>query len=247
MGIIVTDGAVSIGAYQYDGVVAKIGEGTSWTSATGTYSTIQETVNAASAGNTIVLASASILMSDAEVAANGISITKSLTITGEENDSTSTIVRVTDQGITASRVFTINASSSDININNMAIMGGDISVNDDTANFGGGIYITAGSVALDTVIVTGSKALSGGGLYSAGNSVVITITDSELSYNSATRFGGAIYCYSSLEISASTISYNSADHSGGGISIMTGDVDISSSTISHNTSSGSGGGNRSRE
>ena len=69
-----TSSAITRGAYQYDGVVAKNGGATSWTGSSDVYTTIEAAYDAASTGNTILLAETPILES-------GINLDESKTIT----------------------------------------------------------------------------------------------------------------------------------------------------------------------
>lgn len=94
-----------------------------------------------------------------------LSITKSLTIDGANSAGSGThvTVQVTVPGVTASRVFFLNASDT-VSISNMTIKGGDISGNGNTdAGTGGGIYLRSGTLNLSNSTVSGSKAFSGGG------------------------------------------------------------------------------------
>ncbi len=232
---------ISIGAYQYDGLVAKIGSATSWTTGvlgTDVFTTIQSAVNVAS--DTIYLAATSIMLSSTEVYLGGIIINSSVTLTGENGDSSSTIVRVPTPGSggTASRVFYISVGTS--TIENMTIQGGDIS-GESVAKDGGSIYIEAGTLNLDNVEISGANADSGGGIYIAGGT--LTITDSTISNNSATHKGGGIYNAGTLTVINSTISGNATmGDNGGGIYNSNGTLTITSSTISDNEAGGDGGG-----
>jgi hypothetical protein len=143
-------------------------------------------------------------------------IDKTITIQGENSDSTSTIVRVEkpyadnpgSNVATKSRVFNINASGATVNISNMTIKGGDVSSSSD---YGGGIYVSAGTLNLDNATVTGSKAYNGGGIYVAGGDPVGTLNldNSTVSNSEAIKFGGGIYSSGTLNINNSTINGNS--------------------------------------
>ena len=264
-----TSSTITRGAYQYNGVVAKIGSGTSWTGGSSTYSTIQSAVDAASSGNTVVLAGTAILI---ETDGSDIEVDIDETLTIEGAGATSTIVRVATPGAggTVSRVFNINASGKIVNIQDMTIKGGDISANGETAaGYGGGIYVAAGTLNLNTTTVTGSKAYHGGGIYNEGTitnivnssitgntagdegggiwneGTITTISRSTISSNESTGGkGGAIYTYATIgTITNVTISDNTSDTWGGGICLDVGAaiVTINNSTIANNQGTLGGG------
>jgi len=200
-------------------------------------------------------------------------ITDSVTIDGDD-DGTDVTVRVKSIGADGStfRVFHINASGQTINISNMTIQGGDISRESGAADScGGGIYMAAGTLALNKVTVASSVAKNGGGIYNNGAATIssstvsrnianqkgggvynseggtLNLTDSTISSNTAASGGGGIYARDNSEIHNSTISGNAAGTDGGGVYFSKSlDADkehtISNSTISGNTASNNGGG-----
>jgi hypothetical protein len=116
---------------------------------------------------------------------------------------------------------------------------------------GGGLYVNGGSLTIASSTIAsnqgtggaggagrGSGAGQGGGLY---NNATLTVSNSTLSGNSATHYGGGIYNYSgTLTVSNSTLSGNTA-YSGGGIfNYYT--LTVSNSTLFGNSATGSGGG-----
>ena len=167
--------------------------------------------------------------------AKEISITDSITLTGSSADNVTVQVTKPGEGGTASRVFNIDAEEETVTISNMTIKGGDVSSLMST-RVGGSVYIEAGVVNLNSVIVTGSYAEYGGGIYNGGT---ITITDSTISSNSAERGGGGIDNGGTITITDSTISSNSAGEGGG---IYNGEIiTITDSTISSNSAERGGG------
>ena len=159
-----------------------------------------------------------------------------LTINGGDG----VIVKVTTPGTSTYRVFEINASDKTINISKMTIQGGDISEEGlAPAGYGGGVYIAAGTINLDAVTISGSKAYRGGGIYNAAT--IETLTTSTISENATSGeggHGGGIYNTGTLNISNSTIFSNTAEYVGGGIYFSgTSTVcTIKDSTIAENTS-----------
>jgi CSLREA domain-containing protein len=109
---------------------------------------------------------------------------------------------------------------------------------------GGAVYAgSTNDVNVTNCVISGNKAVgmvgvlaTGGGLMSGGN---VTLTDSDVSSNSAKWQGGGIYC-ASITVEHSTISDNSGA-TGGGI-YAHGKVDMSQSTISGNHALGDGSG-----
>ncbi len=197
-------------------------------------------------------------------------ITDSVTIDGTNiatgNDVT---VQVTTPGSSNFRVFNINASGETVTIENMTVMGGDMSGQSTANAYGGSIYIASGTVNIDHMTVSGSKAKFGGGIYS-DTGTFLNIDSSSISDNSASGNGGGISSNGTLTITSSTISNNIVGTGGigggicpgdGGLTIIDsticgntagigggisanfcGTITIISSTISENTSSSGGGG-----
>ncbi|MCA9054042.1 MAG: right-handed parallel beta-helix repeat-containing protein, partial [Planctomycetaceae bacterium] len=73
------------------------------------------------------------------------------------------------------------------------------------------------------------------------SSIALSITNSTLSGNTSSGFGGGLYSDDDLTVIGSTIAGNNADR-GGGIAVTGGTVVISNSTISGNTADDIGGG-----
>jgi len=202
--------------------------------------------------------------SDIVTIASELSISSiGMTINGYNNTSGNNVtVQVTTPGTSTYRVFNINASGKTVNISNMTIKGGDIysAGNYEPSHSGGGLSLIAGTLNLNTVTVSGSKASLGGGIniVSTG-ATTLTMTNTTVENNIA-EWGGGIYqedysAASLLTIDNSTISGNTAitgDGDGGyGGGLCTYDntttttviatVDISNSTISDNKAANGGG------
>jgi fibronectin-binding autotransporter adhesin len=138
---------------------------------------------------------------------------------------------------TNSRVFNIDAAGKTVNISNMTIQGGDISNLDYTLYYGGSIYILAGTVNLDSVTVSESKATHAGGIYNNGT---LTLTDSTITNNIAKNSGGGIYNRDVLILVDSIVSKNTAQ-AGGGINSINY-LSLTNSTVKENSAGGAGGG-----
>jgi len=158
------------------------------------------------------------------------------------DDGTDVTVQVTTPGTSAFRVFHFNVEMNTSSISNMIIRGGDISKEAD--NDGGSIYNEDGTLSLDNVTVSDSKADYGGGIYSGAT---LSISNSTITGNTSTVCGGGIYNGIEATITSivhTTISNNEAGEEGGGgiYNYDTGMITwIRRSTISGNTSDLGGG------
>ncbi|XP_064390017.1 uncharacterized protein LOC135337926 [Halichondria panicea] len=108
--------------------------------------------------------------------------------------------------------------------------------------YGGAIYVASGSnVSISNCELTNNSAgWNGGAIYVRSSSV--SISGSTLTNNSADKFGGAIDVYSSnVSISDSMLKNNTADNSGGAIGIFKGSVTISDSNLTNNRANSNSG------
>ncbi|MBW1743728.1 MAG: right-handed parallel beta-helix repeat-containing protein [Deltaproteobacteria bacterium] len=198
---------------------ASIVLGDTW-NVPGDYLTIQGAVDAASDGDTIVIASGTYNEYD-------ITIDKSLTIQGAGMGIT--IV----EGQYMGRVF---------NIGNYTVEMSDMTIQNGKATTDGGGILQGGSLTLTNCVISGNEAgRFGGGI---GFSGVLTMTNCTVSGNKA-RFGGALglgFCGgANVTMTNCTISGNTADSLGGGIYTLCNYFNLTNCTISENIG-GSGGG-----
>jgi CSLREA domain-containing protein len=101
---------------------------------------------------------------------------------------------------------------------------------------GGGIHNT-GTLTVTNSTVSGNSASRGGGIYNTGT---LTVTNSTVSNNTS---GGGISNSGNLTVNNSTISNNSSPNGDGGGIANSGDLTVNNSTISNNSSpNGEGGG-----
>ena len=113
-------------------------------------------------------------------------------------------------------------------------------VNGSVTGDGGGINNTGtGSVTLTNSTVSGNTASNFGGAIRGLGSV--TLTNSTVSGNTAVVFGGGIFGNGSVTLTNSTVSGNTAVVSGGGI-YSDGSVTLTNSTVSGNTAINDAGG-----
>jgi hypothetical protein len=241
-----TSSAITRGAYQYNGIVAKIGTATSWTTGAN-YTTIDDAYNAASSGNIIELAGTAIFES-------GIVLDESKTITIKRDDalSATTYVQAAQTSGTATdRVFII--TNGTVTLEDMTVRYGNVAGN------GGGINIyrpnTTSELNINNVMISENIAEGGGGIYveSGASLISVNITNSTINENTATDNlgGGGIFSYDvaggnlDLYIGNSTISGNIASHEwgkGGGIYHDYSTHILENSTISGNSAGLVGGG-----
>jgi hypothetical protein len=116
---------------------------------------------------------------------------------------------------------------------------------------GGGAWVY-GSATFAQSQLNGNSTFSnaqygtGGGLYFrasfGGAPVSATLTDTDVSSNSADSDGGGIGAGGDLHITRSTVSGNSANKDGGAIGQFGGNLDIADSTLTGNIALGRGGG-----
>lgn len=140
-------------------------------------------------------------------------------------------------GINFTRLFYVNPGAS-LTLDGLTITKGNAA-----GNNGGGIYNT-GTLSLTNSIVSDNTATSGGGGIYSTSGTSTTITNSTISSNkSASDNGGGIYSNSgTLTITNSDLSYNSAMFGGGIFSINSGTLTLTNSTVRGNSTSSAGGG-----
>ena len=115
--------------------------------------------------------------------------------------------------------------------------------NSTQAGFGGAIY-NDGSLSVDSSVLTGDSAVSGGGAVFADTGAGATsITNSTLTSNSSNAEGGALFTEAgTLNLSHDTLTHNSSESEGGVLNDTgTGAVTIDASTISENSADSEGG------
>ena len=184
-----------------------------------------------------------------------ILLADTMTLTGSSADAVT--VQVTNPGVTESRVFTINAPTKTVAIENMTVKGGNIRLDDTwtAAHYGGGISLEAGTLNIGSISLSNSKATCGGGIavspWENGFEAILTISDSIITGNEA-QWGAGLYNEAERNAAAkttilnSTISGNTADHGGGICSYNEIDkpaiVTITDSTVCGNSFSEADGG-----
>jgi len=176
-----------------------------------------------------------------------------VTINGGDGVTVQVAIPGSGAGATAARVFYLDpGAGKTIAINDMTIMGGNISSLAGENSYGGSIYINSGTVNIDDTVITGSKAFNGGCVYN--NGATVNFTNSIVSYGvaggSGSFNGGGIYSMGgAFTINNSTFSGNSAwdtsgtsEKGGGGAIYANGaTLTIFNSTIDSNQAKYGGG------
>ncbi len=141
------------------------------------------------------------------------------------------------KGVQKDRVFEVFAGAS-VTLSKLKISGG----NPGTADGGGLLVDSGGTLLLDRVTLTGNKAVNGGGISNLGSAPGLAIQNSTISANKATMSGGGLYNQGSLVLTGSTISGNHGDD-GAGINNAEGaTATLINDTFGSNLSTGNGGG-----
>ncbi len=160
-------------------------------------------------------------------------IGKNLTVDGQLSDTLNITMTVKEAGVTASRLFYVNAGV-EATLQNLTLHGGDISGKADVSqsdtsknvnNGGGVIFASSATLSLDSVTMDGGKGKNGGLICvfdpNHGTAGQLYITDSTLKNGTATEFGGLISAtpdmYNSgmvIEIVNSTLENGSAKNGG---------------------------------
>ena len=180
-----------------------------------------------SAGNETI-----VISSELVIAGKGLSIDGSNTF----GSGTDISVEVTAPGVSAWRVFNINANGKTILISHLTVRGGHLPDGD---NPGGGIFLVLGELNLSYVTVKDSQAPLGGGI--AIRSTSPCSLDNVTIMNNISQNGGGLYNGSAtITLSKCLITGNTSSDtgddlcSGGGIS-NSGILTIDISEISSNT------------
>jgi hypothetical protein len=220
----------------------------------GDYSTIQAGINAASTGDTVLVADGTYIgFGNRNLNFSGKAITVS-----SANGPANCIIdcegffrgvhfQTSEGPDSIIQGFTIRQGSADTGGGicceggaSPTITGNVISEN--SAVSGAGIYCQNSYAVISDNTITGNSAEDdGGGILCSGGAP--EITSNEITGNDAYFTGGGIRCgYSSAVITGNTVSGNSVNQSGAGIYCNAGSVTISGNTITDNMSQGRGGG-----
>ncbi|MBW1744682.1 MAG: hypothetical protein JRI70_10665 [Deltaproteobacteria bacterium] len=214
----------------------------------GDYLTIQGAIDAASDGDTIVIAAGTYNEYD-------ITIDKSLTIQGAGMGITIVDAqysgRVFDIGVYTVEMFGITIQNGKATIGGGGIVHGgpltlmNCAIIGNEGGRGGGILSDA-DLTMTNCILSGNKAGTGGGIcYSVCSSFNITMTNCTISGNTAGSGGGIFSNCDTLNMTNCTVSENTSTSvagGGGGIYGPNVDMTLTNCTVTGNYARGDGGG-----
>ena len=196
---------------------------------------IQE-ANALAGADTIIVPAGTYTLTIAgsldDAAATGdLDITSTVVIVGAGAD----VTTVNAAGI--DRVFDV-LTGANATVRGLRITGGNVGGG---LRAGGGIRVTLATLVIERCAIVGNTGdvggglFSGGGLVSLGGGPIVTITDTEISGNTATLQGGGIDINTggTLVLTNSTVSGNAANFYGGVATF--GNATITNTTIAANT------------
>ena len=188
--------------------------------------TIQTGIDAASAGDTVLVACGTYYEHD-------ITMKSGITLRSETGNADC----VTIDAQQAGRVILCVNASSQTRIEGLTVTGGLFA----GTGFGGGLYCSWSSPTLTNVTFSHNQAGWGGGMASGSYSSPV-LTDVTFSHNQAFYEGGGMYCsQSSPTLTNVTFSDNEAWAAGGGMYCM-GAATLTGCTFSYNQASFDGGG-----
>ncbi len=117
----------------------------------------------------------------------------------------------------------------------------DNMIADNSADKGGGLYVSYSPPTITDNIITANGARLGGGLYLDHHSA--TVTNNAIAGNRSSGSGGGIYLEeTSPTIASNTITGNAASGNGGGLSMYQSPATIANNTFTANGSGSQGGG-----
>ena len=189
---------------------------------------------------------------------NGTGSTATI-ISGNHNSAVGSIFHITKASVTLSKLTLENGNATStspngpnggaiaatntqagqvVSLNNVSVL------NSTSANNGGGIYQSGGTLILTASTIHANRAAAGGGVYA--NNSHVTLNQTSVNSNTATEWGGAAYLNSStFTMPGGTLNSNTASGNAGAIyasGSSSTPISLSGVTVSGNTATGGVGG-----
>ncbi|MGB7327218.1 MAG: choice-of-anchor Q domain-containing protein, partial [Rubripirellula sp.] len=168
-----------------------------------------------------------------------LTITESVSIVGPGAD----LIAIVGPSGTTKRLLDISSTAGSVSLSGLRFSGGDVSASTGAAGKGGAITSSSpGDLVLVGVELSGNSANSGGAIHVSAGS--LSIAGSLVAENVSLQSGGGITLDGAatlLVLVNSTISTNSAGVDGGGVVSAAGVVSIESSTLTGNSAVVQGG------
>ncbi len=210
----------------------------------GTYESLQDAVDAASDGDTLLLAAGRynecVDLGGRSLTIRGSAGSGSTTLDGGgtceaalalESGETATLEGLTVTNATERAVLLADADVTLVDV--------VVKQSGSDAISGGGVYVSGGSVSFEDCVLTENEGEEGGNLYVA-DSALVTLTDTEVSEGSATDGAGIFVddSVTTLVLDGATVRDNTASRWGGGVFIDDdGTLSSEGSTFDGNTGS----------
>ena len=223
------------------------------------YPTIQQALNVANEGDTILVQSGTYKENIIWPNKNGIILigsSKETTIINGSNISSSLIINPMNAVIDNSTVIknlSIISGGNSINgggimIVNCSPLLENLLINNNSAKKGGGIYLKNSSATIIFCLISNNNAISSGGDIGEGGGVFVTggtpqLVNINITDNTSYRGAGISLADGNVQIDSSKIVSNVAEQNGGGIYLAgNSNCEISNSTIKDNRAPNLGGG-----
>jgi autotransporter family porin len=197
---------------------------------------VQTAIDAADPGDTLWIRN---------VCPGPITITKSLTLTGQEIPGFYFTPTIMNDYNAETSVAHVSGSDVQVQLNTLTLTGGGRDYLH-PAEHGGGIWNEQATLTLDNVTITENWAKQGGGIYNDHGTVELTNSTIDTNMLSRTsdlpRYGGGIYTDGgTITLNASKITNNLLAYYGGGIYAIAATVVANGSEIAYNHAGGTAG------
>lgn len=190
--------------------------------------TIQEAINAALDGDTILI--------PATLYIESLTINKSLTLVSLPGEG-GNMATIWPNG--NDRIMTVQ-SGHDLILKDLVLSGGFYQ--GPGTNEGGAVNIPNGTLTIDNCLIYGNEGYYGGAVRQSGTGGVIVQNGSKIYNNHAIFDGGGILADGSISLTDFTLEYNEADRHGGGVCVMGDQFTALRGKFTGNVAAENGGG-----